>query len=165
MTFTNEHRTGHLERWGAFNAVGLAGVGVQLGSLVALTEWLGLHVLISTGIAIEAAIVHNFVWHTCWTWRDRSDRDVRGIWTRFGQFNLLNGTVSIGGQLLFTSIYAGVLGLHYAAANLLAIATGSLVNFVVNDRVVFHVGETAKRQPVCARGSNERQCPNRAPSS
>ena len=32
------------------------------------------------------------------------------------------------------------LGLHYAAANLLAIAFCSLVNFVINDRLVFEVG-------------------------
>lgn len=164
MTFTNEQPNGYLARWVTFNAVGLAGVCVQLGSLVALTEWLGLHYLISTGIAIEAAIVHNFLWHACWTWRDRSDRHLRGFWTRFGQFNLLNGAVSIGGQLLFTSVYAWALGLHYAAANLLAIATGSLVNFALNDRVVFRDGETTKRHPVCARGSDESHSPERAPS-
>ena len=164
MIVTKEPLGRHLVRWVTFNAVGLAGVGVQLGSLVALTEWLGLHYLVSTGVAIEAAIVHNFVWHACWTWRDRSDRRVRGCWTRFGRFNLLNGVVSIGGQLLFTGVYAWTLGVHYMAANLLAIATCSLVSFVVNDRVVFRNGEAAERHPVRARDGDEEDRAERAPS-
>ena len=137
MTVAIDKGRGHPARWVTFNAVGIVGIGVQLGALIALTEWLGLHCLFSTGIAVEAAIVHNFVWHEYWTWRDLSIRDGRGRWTRFARFNLLNGLVSIGGQLLFTGLYAKTFGMHYAAANLLAIATGSLVNFVVNDRLVF----------------------------
>ena len=145
MTITIDKDSGPLARWVTFNSVGVVGIGVQLGALVALTEWLGLHYLFSTGIAVEAAIVHNFVWHEYWTWRDRSVRDGQGRWMRFARFNLLNGLVSLGGQLLFTGLYAKTLGIHYAAANLLAIATGSLVNFVVNDRLVFRGGRGPSR--------------------
>ena len=145
MTVTIDKGSGHLARWMTFNSVGVVGMGVQLGALVALTEWLGLHYLFSTGIAVEAAILHNFVWHEYWTWRDRSVGDRRGRWTRFARFNLLNGLVSIGGQLLFTGLYAKMFGIHYAAANLLAIATGSLVNFIVNDRLVFRGGRRPSR--------------------
>ena len=145
MTITIDKDSGHLARCVTFNSVGVVGIGVQLGALVALTEWLGLHYLFSTGIAVEAAIVHNFVWHEYWTWRDRSVRDGQGRWTRFARFNLINGLVSLGGQLLFTGLYAKTLGIHYAAANLLASATGSLVNFVVNDRLVFRGGREPSR--------------------
>ncbi len=137
MTIAIDAGRGNLARWVTFNSVGVGGIGVQLGALVALTEWLGLHYLLSTGIAVEAAIVHNFVWHECWTWSDRSYLHGGGRWTRFARFNLLNGIVSIGGQLLLTGLYAKTLGIHYAAANLSAITTCSLVNFVVNDRFVF----------------------------
>ena len=138
-----------LARWVTFNSVGVVGIGVQLGALVALTEWLDVHYLVSTGIAVEAAIVHNFVWHTSWTWRDRPVGDGR-VWTRFARFNLLNGLVSIGGQLLFTGLYTKTLGIHYAVANLLAIATCSLVNFVANDRLVFRCGSRGSLGPVRA---------------
>jgi len=77
MTVATETDTGTLARWVTFNSVGLVGVGVQLVSLVALMEWIGLHYLVSIGIAVETAIVHNFIWHECWTWRDRSLRHVR----------------------------------------------------------------------------------------
>ena len=145
MTITIDKGRGHLARWVTFNSVGVVGIGVQIGALVALTEWLVLHYLVSTGIAVETAIVHNLVWHEYWTWRDRSLRKGRSRWTRFARFNLLNGAVSIGGQLLCTGLYAKTLGIHYAAANLLAIATCALVNFVVNDRLVFRRGAGPSR--------------------
>ena len=145
MTATNAKDRGCLVRWVTFNSVGIVGIGVQLGVLLALTEWLDLHYLLSTGIAVEAAIVHNFIWHEYWTWGDRALREGRGRWTRLIRFNLLNGLVSIGGQLLFTGLYARTLGIHYAAANLLAIATCSLITFGLNDRLVFRGGRERAR--------------------
>ena len=147
MTVTNTKGRGNLARWVTFNSVGIVGIGVQLGVLIALTEWLDLHYLLSTGIAVEAAIVHNFIWHEYWTWGDRSRPAGQGSWRRFARFNLFNGLVSVASQLLFTSLYAKTLGIHYAAANLLAIATCSLVNFVVNDRLVFR-GARRRSRPV-----------------
>ena len=48
-------------RWVTFNSVGIIGFGVQLVTLVALTEYGGLHYLASVGIAVEIAILHNFL--------------------------------------------------------------------------------------------------------
>lgn len=60
-----------LRRWLAFNVVGSMGVVVQLLVLLTLTEVTGLDYLVATGLAVECAILHNFVWHERWTWRDR----------------------------------------------------------------------------------------------
>jgi putative flippase GtrA len=57
-------------RWAAFNAVGLAGVAVQLACLALLVH-AGSHYLAATALAVEAAVLHNFLWHQRWTWRDR----------------------------------------------------------------------------------------------
>ena len=59
---------GLLLRWLTYNAVGLVGMAVQLGALVALTELGRLNVLVATALAVETAILHNFVWHERWTW-------------------------------------------------------------------------------------------------
>jgi putative flippase GtrA len=59
-------------RWGVFNIVGLIGIGVQLVMLVVLKGWLGIHYLAATVLAVEAAILHNFIWHERWTWVDRT---------------------------------------------------------------------------------------------
>ena len=130
-----------LVRWLTYNAVGLMGMGVQLVTLVALSELGRLNLLVATALAVETAILHNFVWHERWTWVDRLSRARDGRWRRLARFNLVSGTVSITGNVLFTGLYATSLGLHYVAANVLAIASVSLVNFVANDRLVFQQKE------------------------
>ena len=123
-----------------FNAVGTMGVGVQLTVLVSLTEGLGLNYLVSTVLAVESAILHNFVWHERWTWRDRDqDREpgIRGRWMRLAWFNLVTGALSISSNVVLTGLYVSTLGIHYAIANLMAIATCSLLTFAASDRFVF----------------------------
>ena len=133
-----------LRRWLVFNAVGTMGVAVQLAALVGLTELAGLNYLLATALAVESAILHNFVWHERWTWRDRGP-GAGGRLARLARFNLLTGAVSIGANIVFTGLYASVLGVHYALANLLAIASCSLLNFLANDRLVFRAAPGAER--------------------
>ena len=125
-----------LRRWLAFNAVGAMGVAVQLVALVTLTEAAGLDYRIATVLAVETAILHNFLWHERWTWRDRAAGSA-GPWTRLAWFNLVTGTLSISANVAFTTLYVSALGVHYTLANLLAIASCSLLNFIANDRFVF----------------------------
>jgi hypothetical protein len=47
-------------RWVAFNAVGAAGIGLQLGALALLLHVAHLHYLAATALAVEAAVLHNF---------------------------------------------------------------------------------------------------------
>ena len=126
-----------LLRWLTYNSVGIMGTGVQLVTLVGLTEALSLDYLVATGLAVEAAILHNFCWHERWTWRDRFEGSTRGRWGRMVRFNLVCGAVSITGNVFFTGLYATSLGIHYTVANLLAVVSISLVNFVASDRLVF----------------------------
>ncbi len=112
------------------------GVAVQLTVLLSLTEALGLNYLVATVLAVESAILHNFVWHERWTWRDR-DTGIHGRWTRLAWFNLVTGALSISTNVVFTALYVSTLGIHYAMANLMAIATCSLLTFVASDRFVF----------------------------
>ena len=60
-------------RWCAFNFVGAGGIVVQLTVLHFLIHHLRLHYLPATALAVEAAVLHNFIWHERWTWKDRSD--------------------------------------------------------------------------------------------
>jgi len=50
-------------RWIRFNLVGAMGAMVQAGLLFLLTERARVDYLTATGLAVEAAILHNFVWH------------------------------------------------------------------------------------------------------
>lgn len=124
-------------RWLKFNGVGAVGVGVQLTMLVLLAGALGLNYLIATGLAVETAVLHNFMWHERWTWVDRTRLSPRSLFARLLRFNLTTGAVSIAGNLVFMRLLVGALGFHYVYANVLTIASCSILNFLASDRLVF----------------------------
>ncbi len=126
-----------LKRWWIFNFVGLLGVGVQLSSLAALHGLAGLHYLPATALAVECAVLHNFLWHERWTWADRSSRTVRQSLTRLFRFHLANGAISLGTNLCLMRFLVDGLGVPYLSANLLSITLCSVANFLTSDRYVF----------------------------
>ena len=88
----------------------------------------------ATGLAVEAAVVHNYFWHERFTWADRTSGS---SWGRFAKFNLTTGLFSIVGNVLVMKVLVSGARLNYFVANILTIATCSLVNFIVSDRFVF----------------------------
>lgn len=123
-------------RWMKFNFVGAIGIAVQLAALWLLTS-VGLSYLLATAIAVETAVLHNFIWHEHFTWVDRRNRSHCGSTTRLWRFNLSNGLISIVGNLLFVRALVGEAHFRPMLANLISIAVCSLVNFLVSDRWVF----------------------------
>ena len=120
-----------------FNFVGGIGVVVQLTALTLFRSGLRLDYLPATALAVETAVIHNFLWHERFTWRDRPSAHRAKSLTRFLKFNATNGAVSIVGNLLIMRALVGGAGMNYVAANLAAIAVCSLVNFLLSDRFVF----------------------------
>lgn len=130
-------RSALLRRWTVFNSVGALGILVQLSVLAVLTGWLGLYYLIGTALAVEAAVLHNFVWHESWTWSDRSRSDKAGVWRRLVRFHLANGALSVAGNIILMRFFVGTLSVNCTVANALSIAACSILNFFVSDRLVF----------------------------
>ena len=124
-------------RWLKFNAVGGIGIVVQLVVLLGLKDGFHLNYMLATVVAVEAAVVHNFLWHERYTWTDRSQPSWRKSLPRFMRFNLTTGVVSIVGNLALMKIMIGVLYMNYLIANGIAIALCSVVNFLVSDGLVF----------------------------
>ena len=120
-----------------FLAVGSVGLVVQALTLTMLSRIAGWHYLPATGLAVALAVVHNFAWHERWTWADRTARASSGSLGRFAGFIATTGSISMAGNLGFMALYAGLMGLPPLAANLLAIGSVSLANFVVADRWIF----------------------------
>jgi len=119
-------------RFLAFNIVGLGGVGVQLTSLALLVAW-GVHYLAATAAAVLLSVVHNFLWHRLWTWRDR-----RGsARSTFVRFVFANGAVSLAGNLGVMATLVDGAGVPPVAANLVSIAVCGLLNFWLGDAFVF----------------------------
>jgi putative flippase GtrA len=61
-----------LVRWCKFNLVGGIGIGVQFAVLFLVKGVLHFNYMAATAIAVETALVHNFVWHEQFTWADRT---------------------------------------------------------------------------------------------
>lgn len=124
-------------RWLKFNAVGAIGIGVQLATLTILTTGLHVDYLLATALSVEAAVIHNFLWHERFTWADRARISGRESLRRFVKFNFTTGLFSILGNVIAMRLLVGFAHLHYLVANMLTIAICSILNFVVSDRFVF----------------------------
>ena len=118
-------------RWLKFNAVGILGASLQLAVLAGLLR-LGMNYPWAVVFAVEAAVAHNYVWHTRWTWAGRERRPGRLL-----RFHMANGTVSVLSNLAWMQVLTGWLGVPAVPANVVAIGAMSLVNFALGDRWVF----------------------------
>jgi putative flippase GtrA len=122
------------QRAARFYAVGAGGIVVQLAALAVFKSGLHLHYLVATALAVEAAVLHNYLWHERWTW---SDRPARGRLARLVRFHAGNGLISIAANVALMRLFVGALHIPYLAANAASIAVCSLANYVVSDRLVF----------------------------
>jgi putative flippase GtrA len=132
-----------MSRWLVFNAVGVGGSVVQLAALATLVHVFGVHYLAATILAVESAVLHNFLWHERWTWRDRPALTRRERLVRLVRFHLLNGMVSLVGNLTAMWVLTGVMALPVVPANLAAVIACSLVNFFGSETIVFRGGRRA----------------------
>jgi putative flippase GtrA len=127
-----------LVRWAKFNVVGVMGMGVQLGALALLCRWWRGHYLMASAMAIEITLLHNFVWHVRYTWRDRRERG-----STVGQmmrFQMSNGVVSMIGNLVLMRVLVQEARLPVVAANTVAIVCCSVANYCLGDRWAFAEG-------------------------
>jgi putative flippase GtrA len=121
-----------------FYAVGGLGIVVQLSGLEILTAALHLQYMVATALAVEAAILHNYVWHERFTWADRPDPRTL---SRFLKFNVTTGAMSIVANVGVMRMLLSLWKMNYLLANAITITAWSMINFVVSDRVVFHRGK------------------------
>ena len=129
----------HFIRWAKFNLVGVLGMAVQLAALALFNHLFRGHYLYASAAALEVTLIHNFIWHTRYTWSDRREKS---SWPRrLLRFHLSSGLVSLLGNLLLTRLLVHNTRLPLLAANAIAIASCSLANFTLSHRWAF--AETA----------------------
>jgi putative flippase GtrA len=125
-------------RWGKFNLVGAMGMVVQLGALAAINRCAPGHYLAATAVAIEIALLHNFVWHLRYTWRDRRDGSAM---VQLVRFHLSNGLVSMVGNLALMRVLVHGAGFPVLVANGIAILVCSVANFCLGNCWAFAAGK------------------------
>jgi putative flippase GtrA len=122
-------------RWGKFNLVGAMGMGLQLAALALFNRCMAGHYLCASAAALELTLLHNFVWHLRYTWRDR--RESSAVCGQLLRFHLSNGLVSMLGNLALMRILVDGAGLPLLAANCVAILCCSIANFCLGDSWAF----------------------------
>jgi putative flippase GtrA len=130
-----------LIRWGKFNLVGMMGMAVQLAALSLFNRCFAGHYLFATAAAIELTLLHNFIWHLRYTWRDRRDGSAR--LTQLTRFHLSNGLVSFLGNLALMALMVDEAHLPLLVANGIAILCCSVVNFFLGENWAFAAGRSA----------------------
>jgi putative flippase GtrA len=124
-------------RWAKFNVVGAMGMVVQLAALALFARLAAGHYLYASAAAVELAVLHNFVWHVLYTWRDR--RDDSALLSRLMRFHLSNGLVSIVGNLVLMRVLMHGAHVPLLISNCIAIVCCSMVNFCMGNQWAFAV--------------------------
>jgi putative flippase GtrA len=119
-----------------FTLVGMLGFAIQLLMIQVFTV-LTSNYLVATAIAVELTVLHNFLWHERFTWRERAEADLGAKLRRLARFHVSNGATSIVGNLLLMRLLVGGLHMHVLPANLLSVTACALANFLSSDRWVF----------------------------
>ncbi|AGY56719.1 glycosyltransferase [Gloeobacter kilaueensis] len=126
-------QTGDLQRFLRFGLVGVSGVLVNLAALWFFKEVEALPLWLAGCLAVEMAIVSNFVLNDAWTFRSEAER-APGLqpWLgRLWRFNVICGVgavINVACLLLLTNL----LGLYYLVAQLVAVAVSTLWNYTLN---------------------------------
>lgn len=103
----------------------------------------GVDYLAATFFAVECAILHNFLWHERWTWRERARSEPHRWLIRLAKFHLANGVISLIGNLLLMAWLVGVRGGPLVLSNLLSIVLCGTANFVAGELFVFRASDVA----------------------
>ncbi len=120
-------------RFGKFSLVGLAGAVVQLAvfsALVRIRHWPATPTAL---LAVEIAVLHNFLWHERFTWRDREPLNLRRRILRLWRFHAANGLVSLAGNAALTYVLVEWLEVPAMISAAAAIGLCAPLNFYLAD--------------------------------
>jgi len=105
-----------------FSIIGFGGILISTGLLSLLARGLGLPLVVASGIAVELAVISNFLLNSSWTFACQPSLP------RFAKFNvasLAGLVINVTAVLLLTR-----LGLYLIAADVIGVAVAFAVNYV-----------------------------------
>lgn len=108
-----------------FAVVGGAGTVVNTAALYVLYDWGRLPIAAASAIAVELAVVHNYLLNDWWTFSVRAPS-----LPRFVKFNVsMLGGLCVNVAVVWALVHTGV---HFVPANLVAIGAAFAVNFALS---------------------------------
>ena len=132
-----------LRKWVRYNAIGLMGLGLQLILLFLLTRFVHLNYFVATLFAVQCALIHNFLWHQRYTWKENVVCSKKESVMRFVRFNSSSGTLAIISNLGFTALLVQIVHLPLVVCNLMAIGICNVANFLFANNFVFQPSNNA----------------------
>jgi len=116
--------------------VGGIGVGVNLGLLYILTDFLGIWYILSQGIAIAVSITNNFFLHRYWTFKNEIVEPK--TLERYVKFFIVS-VIGMGIQLGLTFMLVENFAMYYLYAAVLSIIAASAFNYLLNRKWTFEI--------------------------
>ena len=126
-----------VRRLARFGLVGASGVVVNQGVLMLLHGGLEWPLLLSSILAVEAAILNNFFWSSVWIWRFDYERSLARILQKLVQYQLATLFTSMLVNTGVLTALVSLLAIDYRLANLAGIAAGMSLNFLAGEHWVF----------------------------
>ncbi len=128
------------ERFLRFSVAGLIGFVVQVAALWLLVTLTPIHYVVATAVAVELAILMNFVWHEQWTWQDRPSANLCDRYSRLVRYNAMTALTSIAGSLIITALLVESLAMSPVVANIISVVALGALNFAGAETLVFRAG-------------------------
>ena len=120
-------RFNYWQRFMKFNLVGLIGVAVNELILIILAGQ-GMYYLFSGILAVEVAILSNFILNDAWTFKDRRSGHILVRLLRFNSLMLIGLLINLI-ILFFITEYVG---LHFTVSNLIGIGIASIARYFLS---------------------------------
>jgi dolichol-phosphate mannosyltransferase len=127
-----------------FGIVGTSGIFVNQGILLLCVEKFDIDYRIASLMAIETAIVSNFILNYHWTWKDRKAKKIKEKATAFLKFNTTSFVTAFLLNWITLVFLTEFVGLQYKISNLVGIFFAAGVNFFVSNFWVFRKKQSVK---------------------
>lgn len=119
------------------------GALVNTGVLYLMKGVLGVPLIPASMIAIELAIVHNFIWHRNWTWKKRLADKPEPFFRQLLVYNTATGLIDILVNVSLLWILTTFFGVYYLIANVFGMIMGPVIKFWLNEKVIFRKQQKA----------------------
>ena len=110
---------------------------VDYGTLYVLTEFLGLHYLLSATLAFVMGLVTNYLLSIAWVFNSHKSRS---RWAEFTVFALI-GIIGLGLNALIMYLCTDLLGMHYLISKLVSTVMVFFWNFFARKTILFKTTE------------------------
>lgn len=102
--------------------------------------------IVAPAISYECAVISNFLLSYFWTWKENVGHTLSDYFKRFTAYNIVTFLVFLVKLALLASI-GSMTGWHPVVCNVLALLATGVLNFVVQDSMVFRPNSTATEVP------------------